>query len=116
MKCLGSLVAHGRVFADPDKIQSAQDWPLPSTSKELLSFLSFCSYMRHHVRHYADLAAPLHHLTAACTAKRRKGSSIVWSPDDIRHFELLRHAVATCPALNAPDFSKPFAVACDSSM
>ena len=116
IKTLGSVIAHGSLSADPDKIASASSWPQPTTGKELLSFLSFCSYMRHHVRHYADLSAPLHTLSAKYTSKQNSKQKIIWTDSTLEHFNLLRQAVATCPSLNAPRSDRPFAVCCDSSI
>lgn len=108
LKVLGSVISSHGIRPDPDKIQTVQDWPLPKNQKDLGSFLALANYMRHHVRHFSDLAAPLN-------AMRGKKSSLEWTDTTRWHFEKLRHAIATCPHLNHPDWSKPFALAVDSS-
>ena len=46
--------------------------------------------------------------------KRNKGD-IEWTPQLIKSFELIRHAIAHAPLLCFPDFNKPFYVATDAS-
>lgn len=43
VKFLGYTVSGKGISIDPDKITAVQQWPNPSTVKELRSFLGFCS-------------------------------------------------------------------------
>lgn len=52
---LGSVISQDGIKTDLDKTQSIQDWKVPTTEKELQSFLGLCSYYRKFVpklRHY----------------------------------------------------------------
>lgn len=43
---LGHIVSKEGITTDPEKVQSVQDWPIPSNIKEIRSFLGLCSYYR----------------------------------------------------------------------
>ena len=59
LKCLGHIISIHGVSIDPEKLQAVRDWPLPATGAELQSFLGLCSFLRQHVRHFAELTGPL---------------------------------------------------------
>ena len=108
LNCLGHLLTEAGVAISPDKLSKIQDWPLPKTGKQLASFLGLITFVRQHVRHFADMTAGLEAI------KRTKGD-INWTPELIKSFELVRHAIAHAPLLRFPDFNKPFYVATDAS-
>ena len=108
LNCLGHLLTEAGVAISPDKLSKIQDWPLPKTGKQLASFLGLITFVRQHVRHFADMTAGLEAL------KRTKGD-INWTPELLKSFELVRHAIAHAPLLRFPDFNKPFYVATDAS-
>jgi transposase InsO family protein len=108
LNCLGHLLTDSGVAISPDKLSKIKDWPLPKTGKQLASFLGLLTFVRQHVRHFADITAGLE------AVKRTKGD-ITWTPQLVKSFELIRHAVAHAPLLRFPDFNKPFYVATDAS-
>ena len=108
LNCLGHLLTEAGVAISPDKLSKIQDWPLPKTGKQLASFLGLITFVRQHVRHFADMTSGLEAL------KRTKGD-VTWTPELIKSFELVRHAIAHAPLLRFPDFNKPFYVATDAS-
>ena len=59
MRCLGHLVSAHGVGIDPNKLEDIEKWEVPVTGKQLHSFLGFATFIRQHVRHFADLTAPL---------------------------------------------------------
>jgi len=58
---LGHIVSEDGVSTDQEKITAVQNWPTP---KKVRSFLGLCSYYRRCAIHFADIARPLHKLTA----------------------------------------------------
>jgi hypothetical protein len=108
LNCLGHLLTDSGVAISPDKLSKIQDWPLPKTGKQLASFLGLITFVRQHIRHFADITAGLE------AVKRTKGD-IAWTPQLIKSFELIRHAIAHAPLLCFPDFNRPFYVATDAS-
>ena len=43
---LGRIVSSDGIQADPEKIRAIQDWPVPTTVREVKAFIGFCSYYR----------------------------------------------------------------------
>ncbi len=107
IKCLGHILSVDGIGMDPAKLQSIRDWPRPNTSAELQSFLGFAGFIRQHVRHFAELTAPLEAIKFQKT--------IDWNDSLIEHFEATKAAVLTSPFLQFPDFSRPFHLATDAS-
>lgn len=109
IKLLGHLITEHGVGLDPEKQEMMTSWPLPEGGAGIGSFLGLGTFLRDHVRHYADLTAPLEPL--------KKMKVIDWNkhPQLEQQFYLVRRAFATAPFLKFPDFSKRFVGACDSS-
>jgi transposase InsO family protein len=107
IKLLGHVVTPLGIGIDPDKKQMILNWRYPTTGAAMQSFLGLGTYLRDHVRHYADLTAPLERI------KTRK--VIEWT-DALRHaFDTVKRAFATAPFLVFPSPNKRFVVACDAS-
>jgi hypothetical protein len=59
---LGTLVSSDGIKIAPSKAEAVQKWPVPTTRKELMSFLRFVNYHRDHVPNFACLTACLYEL------------------------------------------------------
>ncbi|KAK4430950.1 hypothetical protein Salat_0857000 [Sesamum alatum] len=51
----GHIISAVSVAADPTKIQTIDDWPLPTSFMTLHAFLGLTGYYHHFVHHYATL-------------------------------------------------------------
>jgi hypothetical protein len=107
LKCLGHVVSADGVSIDPDKLQAITDWPFPATGTELQSFLGLCSFLRQHVRHYAELTGPLEEIKYA--------QNITYNDTLIDCFNAIKQAILTSPVLTTPDYDRPFHIATDAS-
>ena len=107
IRCLGHLLSGEGISLSPTKIEQIEGWPLPNTGKELQSFLGLATFVRHHVRHFADITAPLEAV--------KNDTVIEWTESLREHFELTKKAIATAPILQFADFRKPFHIATDAS-
>ena len=74
LKFLGHIVGADGIKPDPAKVQVLKDWPQPGNVSELRSFIGLATYFRKFVQGYANLVAPLTHLT-------KMGVPYVWSPE-----------------------------------
>jgi hypothetical protein len=72
----------------------------------LREFLGLTGYYRKFVNNYGKIAAPL-------TALLKK-NSYMWTPAIDQYFQTLKMAMCTTPVLSLPDFTKTFALECDS--
>ena len=70
-------------------VDKIRDWPLPSTGKELVSFLGFCSYYRGVIPEFSKTTAGLN--------KLQNEKSLELSPEDIKNIDVLKGLFQKCP-------------------
>lgn len=85
VRFLGHQISAEGIGTDPDKIAAVRQWPVPTTVKELRSFLGFYSYYRRFLHGFSQLAGPLHDLINAWAkedspTKYKKLLESVWTP------------------------------------
>ena len=105
---LGHVVSREGVSTDPDKIAAIKDWPVPSNTKDLRSFLGLCSYYRRYVKGFADVAKPLYRL-------QEKETDYVWTEACDRSFQLLKGHLTASPILAFPNADESFILDTDAS-
>ena len=59
---LGHIVSKAGVRMDPAKVEAIRSWPPLKNVHEVRSFMGLCSYYRRFIRHFAEIASPLHDL------------------------------------------------------
>ena len=89
-------------------MKCVSNWPIPTTSKELSSFLGLASYYRRFIKNFAHVAAPLHALI-------HKGKPWQWTTECTEAFFELKKMLISAPVLTLPDFSKSFVLDTDAS-
>ncbi|XP_071917199.1 uncharacterized protein [Coffea arabica] len=104
---LGHVISEQGVIADSSKISAIQQWPIPTTLKELRGFLGLTGYYKKFIQGYGQLAKPLTYLT--------KKQSFHWSPTAAQAFNALKQAMMTPPVLALPNFSTDFVIETDAS-
>jgi transposase InsO family protein len=107
---LGNVLTATGISPDPQKVAEVMSWPVPTNSKAVSQFLGFANYLRHYIRHFADISAPL---DALRNIKHQR--DFVWSTEAATAFQTLKHAVAHAPSLCFYDSAKPLALAVDAS-
>jgi RNase H-like domain found in reverse transcriptase/Reverse transcriptase (RNA-dependent DNA polymerase) len=105
---LGMVIEEGRISMDPVKLGGIKDWPVPTTVKQVRSFLGFGNFYRKFISHYSDLARPLNDLT-------KKDKKFEWTPECQSSFDTLKKRFTEEPVLMMPDQSKPFQIESDAS-
>lgn len=93
---LGHLMGEYGVKADPQKIQSMQNWPAPTSTKTLRGFLGLTEYFRRFVKNYDKIAQPLTTLL--------KKEAFHWDAETARAFEELKSAMSSTPVLALLDW------------
>lgn len=105
---LGMIIRHNQVAMDPIKIKGILEWKIPTTVREVRSFLGFGNFYRRFIDHYSELARPLNDLT-------KKDHQFLWTTECQLAFDTLKTKFTTAPVLLMPDVSKPFEVESDAS-
>ena len=108
IRCLGHLLSGNGVAISPSKLEQLLEWSQPRTGKDLQRFLGFVNFLRHHVRHFADLTAPFESL-------KNYTGELEWTELLQHHFDAIKQALATAPVLRFPDPKKPMCIATDAS-
>lgn len=107
---LGHTVGGGKVKTQEAKVKTILEIPVPTTKKELQSFLGSTGYYRKFVEGYSTIAACLSNLT-----RKKLPEKLQWTTEHQQAFERLKTALATAPVLAAPQLDHPFILSTDAS-
>jgi hypothetical protein len=108
LEFLGCIVSAQGIRMDPAKLATTHAWPVPTSVKELQSFLGFVNYYRRFVRRFSETALPL-------TALLHKDRTYRWSDTCQTAFDALKASFVDI-ALNFPDPAKVFYVETDARL
>ncbi|KAL0172909.1 hypothetical protein M9458_033220, partial [Cirrhinus mrigala] len=100
---LGYVISTEGVQMDQGKVQAIQDWPTPSTIKELQRFLGFSNLYRRFINGYSMITAPLTSLL------RGKPKHLDWNPTPTKPSNDST-IFCTAPLLRHPDLDPSRAV------
>jgi hypothetical protein len=108
IKFLGHIADKWGTRIDPEKTESAKNFPKPKNSKEIQRFIGFTGFLRTYVLDYAEIAFPL---TSIMTDNR----DYIWGPEQERAFQQLKQAIINAPLLHYPKLNETFSVSTDAS-
>ncbi len=97
-------------FSD-EKRGEVLDFPLPTTHKEMKSFLGLVNYFRDHIQNHSIITKPLQDMTTSYSKNKR----LQWTPTLIETFHSVRKTVATCPKLHFVQDGLPLFLHTDAS-
>lgn len=113
---LGHIVTRRGVKPDPAKIEAVQNWPVPTTIKDIRAFLGLAGYYRRFVAGFAKIARPLNALlTGVATDKKAGSRQIIWTDECQNAFQKLKTVLVEAPVLAYADFTLPFRLYTDAS-
>ncbi len=107
---LGHKLSENGVEVDPSKFEAIENWKVPTTVKEVKSFLGFIGFYRRFIKDFSKIAAPLHELTKGELSKRK----IDWNAKCQIAFDLLKTNILSKVVLSYVDFSEPFYLEVDA--
>lgn len=109
IKFLGHVISRNGVTMDPEKISAVVKYPIPTTPKEVKSFLGLIGYYRRFIPKFAEIAKPLNSLL-------RKDVPFTWSKEQDNAVDTLKTIITTEPVLQYPDFERgDFVLTTDAS-
>ncbi|GJX17947.1 putative mitochondrial protein, partial [Tanacetum coccineum] len=103
---LGHVIAGEGLATDPSKIEAIQNWPIPSTLKQLKGFLGLIGYYRRFIKSYAMVSQPLNALL--------KKNYFQWSSTVEVAFMKLKQAMTEDHVLGLPNFDQMFIIETDA--
>jgi hypothetical protein len=112
MEYLGYIVSAGKISVSTKIVEAVADWPVPTTQKEVRSFVQFCNFYATFIHHVSDLTAPLTDLL-----RKSQPQKVTLTPAFLEAFETLKLRLISAPCLILPEVSSDatFTVATDAS-
>ena len=109
MPYLGHIISKHGQEADPVKVAAVKNFPIPTSTTEVQSFLGLCSYYCCLMRNLADIARQMH--------KARESKSLfLWTPEAQDAFETLKQKLMSTPKLALPSMREPLLLYTDVSI
>ncbi|KAM7283855.1 retrovirus-related Pol polyprotein from transposon 17.6 [Ixodes scapularis] len=108
LKFLGHVVSAQGVSPDPAKTSAVAKFMKPSDKKAVRRFLGLCAYYRRFVRDFANISAPLTHLT-------KDDVNFQWGEEQEQAFNELKERLQSPPILGHFDPSAETEVHTDAS-
>ena len=109
IKYLGIIIIfHNHVEMDPVKIAGVVEWPVPTSKKEVQSFVGFTNF-------YCWFISNFSHHTHALFDLTKKDVRFAWGNCKQDTFDRLKELVTLAPVLALPDSECPYRMEADGS-
>ena len=105
---LGHLVSRKGLEVDKAKVEVIQDLALPTSIRELRSFLGHVGFYRRFIQDFAKVSKPL-------TSLLCKEKDFIIEEEGKNAFMQLKQALVEAPILQSPNWDLPFEIMCDAS-
>jgi len=105
---LGHIVGQGQLKPLEAKIEAVQNFPVPTSRKEVRRFVGMAGYYRRFCKNFADVAYPLTDLLG-------KSKKFMWTDLCQKAFDDVKAILTSRPVLTAPDYHKQFILSVDAS-
>jgi hypothetical protein len=94
MEYLGYTVSAGKISVSTKKVEAVAYWPVPTTQKEVRSFVQFCNFYATFIHHFSDLTAPL-----TDSLRKSQPQKVTLAPACLEAFETLKLRLISAPCL-----------------
>ena len=92
---------------DPGKLKGIQEWPVPTTIKQVQGFLGFGNFYWRFIQGFSEITWPLNNLL-------KMDRKFEWTVECQQAFDNLKKWFTSEPVLIIPDQTKPFQIECDA--
>ncbi|KAG1929330.1 retrotransposable element [Pimephales promelas] len=106
---LGYLITPRGITMDQRKVDDVNNWPQPTSRKDLQRFLGFANFYRRFIKNFSQTCFPLTNLL------KGGAKSLSWNTDSTQAFDSLKRAFSSAPTLSLPNPALPFIVEVDAS-
>ena len=96
---LGFRVGKDGVKMKESYVEKILEWPSPTTTKQMRSFLGFCGYYRSFIRNYSKLTNEMN--------AQRSAKKFVWTETMEKNFKKLKKKFEKMPVRSFPRFDVP---------
>ncbi|CAN6577156.1 unnamed protein product [Malus baccata var. baccata] len=105
---LGHIISKKGIEVDKSKAELVSSLPLPTTVREVRSFLGHAGFYRKFMKDFSKISRPLCRLL-------QKDVSFDMNKECVVAFNKLKELLSTAPVIIPPDWSLPFELMCDAS-
>lgn len=116
---LGYVISHNAIKMDPQKLITIEEYPEPTTLRQLRSFLGLSGYYRKFVKNYSQLTRPMTQYLCGQNgqAKNANSKNIKIKFNDLAKeaFINVKNQLKEAISLNQPDYNKTFDLTTDAS-
>lgn len=114
---LGHVITADGIQTDHKKVEKIQSWPVPTTVKEMKSFLGLAGYYRRFIKDYAEIVRPLELLCSRDESNKKPSQDIraQWNETHQGSFIQLKTALCSAPLLAYPEERGLFILDTDAS-
>ena len=96
---LGHMVSKDGIAMVPSYVERINDWSLPTTGKEMASFLGFCNYYRQFIPEFSRLTADMNMM--------KKDKELQWDEKGKANFAELKRLFNQQPVRGYPQYDNP---------
>ena len=96
LEYVGKVITEEGLKMSKEKIRSVLEFPVPTISKQLKSFLGLTNYFRDFVRNHSSIVKPLNSLLSNYNRTKK----IDWTKESLDAFELIKASVAKCTTMH----------------
>jgi hypothetical protein len=98
MEYLGYTVPARKISVSTKQVEAVADWQVPTTQKEVRSFVQLCNFYARFTHHFSDLTAPLTDLL-----RKSQPQKATLTPACLEAFETLKLRLISAPCLILPE-------------
>jgi len=110
---LGHTVSAAGITPLPAKCEAIQQFPKPTTQRQLKEFLGMINYYNRFIPKCSLLLQPLYSIIRPC--KRGQSVALVWTPEADIAYDAAKHALSAVTTLSFPSQDAPMSITTDAS-